>query len=167
MSRFLPLHKGAVPLFPIVRATLEDSEDILTVQKLAFAAEARLYGKKSVQPLWQTLLSMQDDMLHQVVLKAMSGTRIVGSVRAKLCGETCEVAKLSTHPDFQRRGIGTALLHAIENHFPEAARFELFTGEKSASNLRLYERLGYQRLFTREFSPSLSFVHMRKTRQPL
>jgi GNAT superfamily N-acetyltransferase len=154
-------------LFPILRATLEDGEEILALQKLAFVSEARLYGEESVQPLRQTLLSMQDDILHQVVLKAMCGPRIVGSIRAKLCGETCELAKLVTHPDFQRRGIGTTLVHTIETHFPEAACFELFTGEKSASNLRLYERLGYQRTCIREFSPALSFVYMRKTRQPL
>ena len=149
-------------MFPILRATLEDSAEILALQKLAFASEARLYGEQNVQPLRQTLVSMQDDIQSQVVLKAMHGTRIVGSVRAKLSDKTCEVGKLVTHPDFQCRGIGTALMHAIETHFPEAERFELFTGAKSTSNIRLYERLGYQRFSTREFSPGLTFVFMCK-----
>ena len=153
-------------MFPISRATLEDSEEILALQKLAFAAEARLYGEENVQPLRQTLLSMQEDIRQQVVLKAMSGARIVGSVRAKLSGETCEVGRLVTHPDFQRRGIGTALLHAIETHFPKAECFELFTAENSAPNIRLYERSGYRCVFTREFSPGFGFVYMRKPQQP-
>ena len=149
-------------MFPILRATLEDSEDILALQKLAFASEAKLYGEENVQPLWQTLASMQEDILNQVVLKAMHSTRIVGSIRAKLSGETCEVGKLVTHPEFQRRGIGTALLRAIETYFPEVTCFELFTGTQSASNIRLYERLGYQLAFVRPFSPGLSFAYMRK-----
>jgi len=153
-------------MFPIARATLEDSAEILALQKLAFASEARLYGEENTQPLRQTLSSMQEDILNQVVLKAMSGTRIVGSIRAKLSGETCEVGRLVTHPDFQRRGIGTALLRAIETHFPKATCFALFTAEKSAHNIRLYERMGYQPVFTRAFSPTFSFVHMHKPQLP-
>jgi len=163
-------------MFPILRATLEDGEEILALQKLAFASEAKLYGEENVQPLWQTLLSMQEDIQNQVVLKAMSdermkgphmaAPRIVGSVRARLSGDTCEVSRLVTHPDFQRRGIGTALMRAIETHFPEARCFELFTGEKSTSNIRLYECLGYKRTHTRALSPSLTFVYMRKIQRP-
>ena len=49
----------------------------------------------------------------------------------------------------QPRGIGTLLMGAIESAFLTAASFELFTGDKSEGNIRLYARLGY-RVFRKE-----------------
>jgi len=53
-------------------------------------------------------------------------------------------------------------MQAIEARFPSARRYELFTGEKSTGNIRLYERLGY-RIFRRErLSERVTLVFMEK-----
>ena len=54
------------------------------------------------------------------------------------------MGRLIVHPRHQRSGIGTALLQAIETCFADAERFELFTGEQSEGNIRLYTALGYR-----------------------
>ena len=70
------------------------------------------------------------------------------------------------HPDFQGRGIGTRLMAAIETRFGEARTWELFTGELSIENIRLYERLGYRIIRKARFEESrFSVVFMEKTRE--
>ena len=66
--------------------------------------------------------------------------------------------------DLQRRGIGSALLAAIEQRFPDIEAFELFTGNRSVENLRLYDRHGYRHARTKVLSPAVSLVYLRKTR---
>jgi ribosomal protein S18 acetylase RimI-like enzyme len=68
------------------------------------------------------------------------------------------------HPGTQGRGIGTLLMRHIEGSFPSVARFELFTGSRSEGNLRLYERLGYQRFRETALSPTVTLVFLEKSR---
>jgi hypothetical protein len=49
--------------------------------------------------------------------------------------------------------------------FPEAAKFELFTGSKSEGNSRLYERLGYRSSRSERLSANLSLVFFEKRGQ--
>ena len=51
--------------------------------------------------------------------------------RASIERETCHIGKLIVHPNHQNLGIGTILLSAAEQHFPEAQRYEHFTGQES------------------------------------
>ena len=67
-------------------------------------------------------------------------------------------------PRLQGRGIGTRLMRSVEAAFPSVARFELFTGSRSESNIRLYERLGYRRLREQVLSPAVTLVFMEKRR---
>jgi ribosomal protein S18 acetylase RimI-like enzyme len=72
------------------------------------------------------------------------------------------VGRLIVHPDLQRQGIGSRLLLGIEACFPDVARFELFTGDRSEATIRLYERLGY-RVFRREAQTTqVNLVFMEK-----
>ena len=59
-----------------------------------------------------------------------------------------------------RRRLGAA--GAIERRFPSIKAFELFTGNRSVENLRLYERHGYRHVRTKVLSPAVSLVFLRK-----
>lgn len=148
----------------ILPATAEDAPAILELQRLAYRSEAVLYDDFGIPPLTQTLGSLQQDIAGQTVLKAVRGGVLVGSVRALEQERICHVGRLIVHPDHQRQGIGTALMRAIESHFPNAAAFELFTGHRSAGNLRLYERLGYHAVRQEPVSASLTLIYLRKIR---
>ncbi len=149
----------ACRIFPAVDA---DARDILAIQRLAWEREARRYQDWTIPPLTQTLEELRADIREMVVLKAISGRRIVGSVRAKQVGQTCAVGRLMVHPDQQRRGIGTQLMYELETYFPTAVRFELFTGKKSVVQLRLYAGLGYRSIREETFSPLITLVFMEK-----
>jgi GNAT superfamily N-acetyltransferase len=75
---------------------------------------------------------------------------------------TCYIGKLIVHPDWQNHGIGTKLLDAAEKQFPDANRYELFTGEKSQKNLHIYEKCGYQRFRSQVVSSKLTLLFLEK-----
>jgi len=143
-------------------ATLEDAKEILALQKLAYAGEAEIYNDFSIQPLIQTFEQLQNELENRLCLKASIDGRIVGSVRASLREGTCHIGKLIVHPDFQNRGIGSRLMEEIERAFPQAERFELFTGHRSERNLRLYERLGYRVFASEPATDNLTIVFLEK-----
>jgi GNAT superfamily N-acetyltransferase len=146
----------------IDRATSDYAAELLTLQRLCFREEAEFYGEPDITPLTQTLHGLLEDFRTQIVLGAWTGMRLIGSVRARCEQGVCKIGRLVVHPDHRRNGLGTALMAAIEQIFPDAAIFELFTGERSERNLRLYHRLGYAPAGREVVSPRLALVLLRK-----
>lgn len=147
----------------VVSATIEDAREILCLQRLAYQTEATIYGDHRLPPLTETLDELQALFSRRRFLKAVAGGRIVGSVRGFECHGSCHIERLITHPDYRRRGIGTALLQQIESYFPAARRFELFTGHRSANNIRLYQRRGYRIFRSEKVDDRVTLVFMEKT----
>lgn len=143
-------------------ASTEDAEAILMLQKLAYQSEARLYDDWSLPPLTQTIDSLRDEFTNSIILKATSGERLVGSVRARQTGDVCAIGRLVVHPELQGQGIGSQLLRSIEARFDRVAKYELFTGSKSEGNIRLYQRHGYTITRTEPLSQTVSIVFMEK-----
>jgi GNAT superfamily N-acetyltransferase len=122
----------------ISKASADDLEEILQLQKIAYVSEAEIIHDFSIPLLHQTMQKILCEFNTQVFLKCTLETRLVGSVRCYLQEGTCFIGKLIVHPGHQNTGIGTRLLLAAEQCFPDAQRFELFTGQKSEKNLYLY-----------------------------
>jgi GNAT superfamily N-acetyltransferase len=146
----------------IEQANVEDAQEILDLQKLAYQSEAAIYNDYTIPPLTQTLEGIETDFGKQVFLKATIEGRIIGSVRGILNGGTCFIGRLIVHPDFQNRGIGARLLNKIEQTFSQAQRFELFTGDKSERNLYLYQKQGYKPFKTEMITEDLGIVFLEK-----
>lgn len=145
----------------ISQADVEDLEEILRLQKLAYQSEAAIYGDNNIPPLVQTLEELIAEANYSVVLKYIEDDKIVGSVRAYKKDGTCHIGKLIVHPDYQNRGIGKKLLAAIENQF-QGLRYELFTGHLSEKNLKLYKKLGYREFKTEKIKDGLSLIYLEK-----
>ena len=139
-----------------------EADAILALQRLCYQSEAQLYNNFSIPPLTETLEDLKVAFGQSTILVCRSGSEIVGSVRGRVRDGRCHVGRLIVHPSFQKRGIGTRLLGAIEDACPEAAAFELFTGHKSESNLRLYRRVGYRDFKTEAAGPDMSLVFLEK-----
>jgi predicted N-acetyltransferase YhbS len=135
-------------MLSIRRADPADAGEVLTVQRAAFVTEAQLHDDPHMTPLTQSLDQLRAVIATDTVLVAVDGTRIVGSVRARLDGgDAWFIGRLVVAPDRQGAGIGTALLAAIEGLAPaEATVFSVETGPKSVQNVRLYERHGYRQV---------------------
>ncbi len=149
---------------PIEPAAPDDAPALLDLQHLCYQGEAVLYDDFAIAPLTESLAQVEAEIRAGRVLVLRWAGRVVGSVRGFAQNGTCHVGRLIVHPRFQRQGLGARLMTAIEDLFPSASAFELFTGHLSASNLRLYRRLGYREFERRPVTPALEFVHLRKSR---
>jgi ribosomal protein S18 acetylase RimI-like enzyme len=146
----------------ITQATTADAEEILALQKLAYQSEAAIYQDYTIPPLMQTLEEITAEFQDRHFLKAVTAGYIQGSVRAHLDRGACHIGRLIVHPASQNRGLGTKLMQEIEACFPEARRFELFTGHLSSRNLYLYQKLGYLPVRRQPVSEKLTMVFLEK-----
>lgn len=151
-----------VSAIEIARAVAADAAALHELQRLAYRSEAELYGVWTIPPLTEPLAATERAVAEMLVLKAVQGARIVGSVRGRIEGETCHVGRLIVHPGQQGRGIGIRLMEALAAATPTVRRYELFTGERSVRNLRLYARLGYRPFRTEALSPAVTLVFLEK-----
>jgi GNAT superfamily N-acetyltransferase len=133
----------------IVRvATREDLPAVLSVQRDAFSRVARQLDLDvdRLPPLTETLSDLT--ALHEqgiaFFVAEKPGSGIVGSVRAQASGQTIEIGRLVVAADHLRQGVATALMETLESSFPDAERFELFTGAAATVPLALYRRRGYR-----------------------
>ena len=148
----------------ITEANAADAHEILLLQKMAYMSEAEIYNDFLIPPLVQTLDEIEKEFEESVFLKAVDNGQIVGSVRASLDdSKTCYIGKLIVRPDFQNQGIGADLMNEIEALFGDCDNFELFTGHKSNKNIKLYEKLGYNRYKIEKITDGLCFIYFRKS----
>lgn len=148
-------------MIKILTAQLEDMETILQLQYAAYQSEALIHNDFSIQPLRQTLAESIAEYHQSIILKAVQGDEIIGSVRARTAGDTAYIGKLMVHPKHQGNGLGKRLLAAIESQFPNK-RYELFTSCKSDRNLHLYENAGYTRFREETDHAGIRFVYLEK-----
>jgi len=128
--------------YQIQKAKINDAQEILKIQRLAYQIEAKRYNNYGITPLKQTIGGLKTQFKDHIILKAVSDNKIIGTVRAYEENGTCYVGRLAVHPDMQNQGIGTALMKEIEKQY-SPKRYELFVGSKSDNNIHLYQKLGY------------------------
>lgn len=146
----------------IEKAGMEDTEEILALQKAAYASEGRLYGDLTLPPLIQTIEEIRVDFERQLVLKAVEEGKIEGSVRARTKEGRCLIGRLIVRPDSQDQGIGMRLMREIEGRFPQAESFRLFTGHRSDKALHIYGKLGYREYRTEYVHERLTLIYLEK-----
>ncbi|MDR2982680.1 MAG: GNAT family N-acetyltransferase [Puniceicoccales bacterium] len=146
----------------ISKATPGDLPGILSIQKKAFEAEAKLYNDVSIPPLLESEDEIREAFTREVILKAEQGHVLAGSIRVELRGHVAMLGRLSVDPVFQKQGIGSSLVRACENVFPQADCCELFTGSRSLENIRMYQKIGYNIFEERVLSSQVTLVYMRK-----
>lgn len=151
-----------VPLPRISLATADVAAELLELQKLCFYDEAELNQEFNIPPLKQTLDGLREDFRTHTVLAAWQGNWMVGSVRGRRDGAICRIGRLIVHPDHRGRGLGIALMAAIEAAFPGVEYYEVFTGERSERALRLYNQLGYVPYRRENATPRLTLIHLHK-----
>ena len=98
----------------ILPALQQDLPEILAVQRAAFAAEAQLVNDWNIPPLTQTLEELAEDWRKGIMLKAQSGQgALVGTVRGHAAQDGYYIGRLAVLPQWQGKGVGSALLEAI------------------------------------------------------
>jgi GNAT superfamily N-acetyltransferase len=150
----------------IRRALADEASPILELQRRAYLSEAALYDNFQIPPMVQTVASLRQEIESQVVLIATLANSLVASVRGQQVEGIAYLGRFVVEPRMQGRGIGTALIGALEQCFSTARMLELFTGHRSEGNLRLYRRLGYAEVRRQKVDDRLTLVFLQKRRGP-
>jgi ribosomal protein S18 acetylase RimI-like enzyme len=147
----------------ITKARVKDAAEILKLQKTAYLSEAALYNDYTIPPLVQTLTETREDFKNYIILKAVSDGVIIGSVRGQLTEDnSCYIGRLMVYPDYQKRGLGSRLMQAIQDELKQAKRYILAAGQRSEDNIRLYQKLGFRQYSTERMNDKVIIVHMEK-----
>jgi len=146
----------------IAPAVPADAEVILDIQKRAFAEEGRLSDNWDIPPLTEDIAGVDLHIRTQTVLTALDGERIIGSARGIVEGSVCIIRGVSIEPSFQGRGIGSALLRAVEQAHPNVERFDLTTNTLVPGNVSFYERHGYRVVELTKYAGKITLAQMSK-----
>ena len=148
-------------------ARQQDLPEILAVQRAAFETEAQLVNDWNIPPLTQTLDELTNDWRTGIMLKAVNEDGIiVGTVRGHNAPDGFYIGRLAVLPQWQGRGMGTALLEAIIA-IAEACRLVLFTSTKSERNLRLYEKFGFTHFKKSTTATGVPLIWLEKSNSAL
>lgn len=144
-----------------------DAGEILTLQRAAYVTEAQLHDDVQLPPLTQTLEELRAELARPSVLAwgYRDSSRLIAAVRVELNGNIAALGRTAVAPDRQGSGLGASLVTNVERLLPSSVdAVELFTGEHSERNLRLWRRLGYCETY-RSSAGAYQLVHLRKTRR--
>jgi len=143
----------------------EHAGEALTVQRAAFVVEAQRNNAPDIPPLTETVDELRADLSSALAIGAWLGSRLAGHVRGHVDSDRMQVLRFAVAPDLQGRGIGRALLSAVESAAPPEVRtFWLVTGASSEANLRLYGRTGYTVVGESTDAAGVALVVLEKTR---
>ena len=135
---------------------------MLALQRRAFEEEGRRSGTRDIPPLTETLDAVLDHVRTQTALVARADGAIVGTIRGIVSGTACTIRALVVEPAMHGRGVGSALLDALERALPDVARFDLTTNTLMENNVPFYERRGYRVVELTRHSERVTLAQMSK-----
>lgn len=146
----------------IVQADKNDIPELYRLQLLAFESEAEMIGSRDVPALQESEEENERDFSNWVTWKMINEEgAIIGAIRYRQESGILEIGRLMIHPEYRHQGLAQQLLSEIDRKYPDEIR-ELYTCTKSWINIRLYEKMGYQKYKEHTEGSGLSFVYMRK-----
>ncbi|GAA1130482.1 hypothetical protein GCM10009630_30520 [Kribbella jejuensis] len=150
----------------ILPATAADAGEVHVLQLATFLSEARLYDDYTLPPLTEELPATRARLERGIVLKAVAGARIVGSVQLTVDDTVGRIERLVVAPDWQGHGLGARLLRAAEQLAPaDVTSYALDTGALSERNLALYRKAGYREVGRKTQTPKVDLVYLAKRRR--
>ena len=145
-------------------ATEADLEQILLLQKRAFSGQAVIYHDPNLPSLTQTLDDLRKELTGKAFYKVVRNGTIIASIRCSIRDRALSIEKHFVDPDLQNRGIGTAVMGALESRYAGSVdRYILSTGHKSARNLHLYGQLGYKETGRERLNENCELIVMEKS----
>lgn len=149
-----------MPILTTVSIQPSDWRDLLGV----WALEQACFGRDA----WSLIELVFALLGPGVRLKAVAEGRLVGFVMGepKPAERFAWIATLGVHPDFQRRGIATQLLNAVEARLTEPT-IKLTVRHSNEGALALYRKFGYTAVgrWERYYAGGEAGVVMEKRRE--
>ena len=145
----------------IEKAGENDAAEILAGQKKAFYDVAKAHDHMDMPPMSETEREVRNAIQNVSVFIAKAQGKIVGAVRGGEKDGACYISRMWVAPGYQGKGLGHALMYAVEDAFGYLPRYELFTGSKTPRTIAFYEERGYVET-CREALRDYELVYMEK-----
>ncbi len=144
-------------------ASEQDLDHILELQRKAFHGQALIYNDFTLPSLNQTIEDLKREFKEKTIYKVEENGMIIASVRCFITKQILFLEKLIVDPEVQNRGIGTAIMYEIEKRYSAVVkRYELSAGHKSARNLHLYKKLGYEEMRQEPLNANCNLIVLGK-----
>ena len=155
-SQAVDLGQETVQIVPAVPA---DAPELLVLQRCCWVSEAQANDALRIPPRMEDLHDVRQGIADWHTWVVRLEGRLVASVRARLSGQSWEVARLMVAPDLAGRDLGGRLLRHAESAAPDTATsYRLCTGAHSAANLRRYRKAGYRVVGPDEKEPDVVWL---------
>lgn len=123
----------------------DDLAELLVMQRACWVQEALANDSLEIGALRESAADLATSLRDWRTWVVRRGGRLVGAVRARAGGDSWNIGRLMVAPDLAGHGVGRWLLDFVERQAPAGTtRYALFTGARSARNIRMYERAGYR-----------------------
>lgn len=116
------------------------TEELLALQKSAYAIEAKLVGFPNLPPLHETVEELQTS--GEIFYGYFVDGELAGAISYKIEEKTLDIHRMMVHPNFFRRGIARQLLELVLA-LPEIERAIVMTGAANQPAKKLYETFGF------------------------
>lgn len=137
------------PLVTIRRAEIDDHRDLCAIHASPGVVRGTLQLPMPSSRVWRRRLENAPDSSHDLV--AVIDDRVVGAASLVLEARSPRrrhvgSVGMAVHDDWQRRGVGTALLAALldlADNWLNLARLELYVFADNVAAVSLYQRFGF------------------------
>lgn len=138
---------------------VEQAQQMLEIQRDAYAVEAELLGFDEIPARYETIEVIQN--LPGTSYGLYNDERLIGFVTIEASDKTVEITKLCIDPTYFRARLATTLLeHVLSIH--EDKLVYVHTGKHNGPAKRLYTKLGFEP--SAEFEPEPGVTLIRYTR---
>lgn len=136
-------------------------EQMINVQRAAYAVEADLIGTRNIPPLNETIEELEAVHDEEFFGFVMDG-ELMGFVATMDESPHLRISRMVVDPKFFKNGIGKALVLYVLNHRKPGQPVIVSTGEKNEPARRLYEKFGFQLQRTFEVGDGTGIVEFIK-----
>ena len=134
--------------------------ELLPLQRRSYRVEAKLIGSDAIPPLHESLAELM--ACGERFLGAFDGDRLVGAVGYRVDDDVLDIHRLVVDPDEFRRGIGRALVRAVQELESGRSRVIVQTGAANGPASALYLQEGFTALDVFEPLPGLAIARFEK-----
>lgn len=137
----------------IVKASLDDTEELTKISKLSFDDDTRKHnlGETGGPPGYDSVAAQRRWIKLTFYYKFIVNNKIIGGMFVESGKRFYQrssknhfyFTRIFIHPDYQNLGIGSKAMFFIEKEFPYATKWTLDTPRWSKRNHYFYEKLGY------------------------
>jgi ribosomal protein S18 acetylase RimI-like enzyme len=137
-----------------------DALQILKLQTVSYAVEARLIGSWDIPPVKDTVHTLRQS--GETFCGYFVEGQLAGLLSYKKEGDVLDIHRLAVHPDHFRKGIARSLIEHVERTAQPASKAIVSTGAKNTPARSLYLSMGFEEMEEVEVVPGLRIARFEK-----